>query len=105
MKEYQYKFIPKVTTSREEFIRHIHAVCVAFGVPIKYERGWLTRVNDCSGHGSYFYGMIFVEKLSLYLIIHEFIHHIANTLKYFTLSEFWYNWIIGMTWLILSKNT
>lgn len=90
MKVYQFKFIPKVTTSREEFIKHIDIVCTAFGVPIKYEREWLARVNDISSHGNYFYGMIFVVKLSPYVIVHELIHHIANTLRYFTLSEFWY---------------
>jgi len=82
---------PKVTLSREEFIEWIIYVCEAYDIKNEKKERWVKKVRMCIDEAHYFYGMIFIERISFYLILHELIHHFANDLRGYTLLKFWYN--------------
>ena len=84
-------FIPIVTTSRKEFVEYIKLVCEDVCVDKKSKKEWVKRVVSELHEAHYFIGVIFVERVSFYLILHELVHHIATLLKALTQSAFWYN--------------
>lgn len=83
--------LPKVTTLRKEFIEYIKFVCGDVCVDKEKEIEWVKRVISELNEAHYFVGVIFIERVNFYLIIHELGHHLANILKYLTQSKFWYN--------------
>ena len=99
-------FIPKVTTSRKDFINYIFDICEKYNEKInikKLEAGikWIES-GGCYGH--YFCGMIFIERVSFRIIHHELMHHIAFKLRAFTHSNLWY-WIDMLTDTLTVKLT
>lgn len=85
---------PKVTTSRKKLINHICSVFTEEDLLDKKEdliKHISGRINECTCFGHYFMGMIFVEKLSPYVILHELIHHVSAFMRGLTQSKIWYN--------------
>lgn len=80
--------IPKVTTSRKELIAYIMKVCEVYSLPEKEEE-WTQHIKEQMLDGHYFEGMIFIARISPYLIWHELIHHISRILRGLTKSRKW----------------
>ena len=84
-------FIPRVTTSRKEFIEYIKLICEDAYVDKEKKTEWVKRVVSELNEAHYFVGLIFVERVNFYLIFHELVHHVARLLKALTQSKFWYS--------------
>lgn len=86
--------IPKITTSRAEFISFIIKICkenryTCHGFDIKQFTEGLDRINSKKYRGHYFCGLIFVESLDFLVIHHELMHHAALKLKFYTKNDVW----------------
>jgi hypothetical protein len=77
-------FLPKITYSRKDFILHIDRVCRDVQIEETMEDKWVERVKSEVFDAHYFEGVIFVADPSIYVILHELIHHASRTLKYWT---------------------
>jgi len=88
--------IPRVTTSRKELISHIMKICEVYELEEKDDfwieriKFWVKRIEECVCDAHYFEGLIFVDKLAPYPILHELVHHVSRVLKYLTESTMWY---------------
>lgn len=98
---------PSVTTSRTQFIRHIANICEVGNVEDYKKEEWIKRIELKLCEACYFVGMMFVEKVSFYLILHELIHHISAFIRGLTQSKIWYkiDYILdGLDIFIFRKN-
>jgi len=84
-------WIPKVTTSKDEFIEYICKVCEAKDIGEEIIEDWVWHVWDNLYQAHYFYGMIYVCELRPYFLLHELVHHIAQLLRKMTHSKKWYS--------------
>jgi len=84
-------FFPMVTTSRNELIEYIKMISEWHTLNTHKTKGWIKRIESelCEAH--YFIGLIFVERISFYLVLHELIHHISALMRGYTQSKIWYN--------------
>jgi len=71
---------PVVTLSRKVFLQYIMKVCRDTKISYSQERKIIEEFRKGS-HGNYFEGMIFLESRSLYVFLHELIHHTARLLR------------------------
>lgn len=85
-----FNFLPKVTTSKEEFLKHIEYICKTANVPDNIEYKWISIVENDDTYGYYFFNVMFVCKLSFLSILHELIHHFAKEIRGRTIHDFWY---------------
>jgi len=81
---------PLVTTSRTQFIKDIAVICEACNIENYRKEEWIQRVESSSCEAHYFVGIIFVEKMSFYLLLHELIHHVMALMRRITQSRIWY---------------
>jgi len=81
--------LPKVTTSKEEFIKHIIATCESENIDEEKQKNWVKKVKNNVSAGNYFWGMIYVEEAHFNLIAHELIHHLIEHLRIRTQNEKW----------------
>ena len=84
-------FFPAVTTSRTKLIEHIKIISEWYSLDSHKTKGWIKKVKSELHEAHYFIGLIFIEKLSFYLISHELVHHISAFLRGYTQSKKWYN--------------
>jgi len=89
MRKFLSKLFPKVTTSREEFIEHIILTCEARDIDKEKTLKWVEKVRTHVSIATYFWGMIFSEKASFDLLIHELSHHIIEHVRVWTHSDKW----------------
>lgn len=87
-------FIPRVTTSRKDLINYIKEIYEWYNIyGWVYEdeaKEWIRRVQEDMVDAHYFEGLIFIDRLSPYLIFHELVHHISRILKMLTHTKIWY---------------
>lgn len=84
-------FLPAVTTSRTELIEHIKVVSEWYSLNSHKTKEWIKKVQSELHEAHYFIGLIFIERLSPYLILHELIHHVSAFLRGYTQSKKWYD--------------
>jgi len=87
------RILPKVTTSVKEFAEWVSYICERNKHHFSDEKikAW-KKASRGEGHGNahYFYNVIYIDEVSFYLIFHEYIHHLANWLRYWTVSPIWF---------------
>lgn len=81
------KLFPLVTLSREVFLQYILKVCRDAKLAKGRELTWIEQVKEKMSRGHYFEGMIYMESRSLYVFLHELIHHIAWILRGYAQSK------------------
>jgi len=83
--------VPIVTTSRRNFIEYIKKVSEWNSLDSQKTKEWIERIKTEMNEAHYFVGVIFIERISFYLILHELIHHTSAFLRGYTQSKIWKN--------------
>jgi len=89
--------LPKVIISKEEFAIYISMIFEQYkdcGIPSEdlseMKKSFFDSILNEELSSHYFVGVILLKKVSFFTILHEFIHHIATLLRYYTLSPLWF---------------
>jgi len=90
LEESKLTFFPKITTSRQELIKHIKKICYDANISEDESKEWICKVENCNTSDAYYFNnLIYVKRLTPFLLYHELVHHIAAILKVLTYSEEW----------------
>lgn len=83
---HEVRIFPEVTTSKEEFIKHIQRIC-ATDIYGGEEKEWMDHVRCTNFDGYYFLNLIYLKFISAPVLLHEIIHHIFQQLDILTNSN------------------